>query len=104
MDNVRSEETARRNDIARKLGLGVTITNKVGELPDLEGLLRAVRAYNNFTEKNDPYRAHDMGFFTWRGKDVIWKIDYYNDKLTCYEDPLSGTCKRVMTVMLACEY
>ncbi len=28
---------------------------------------------------------------------MFWKIDYYNDKLTYYEDPLSGGCKRVMT-------
>lgn len=104
MDNARKRETARRNDIARKLGLGVTITNKAAELPDLEGLLRAVRAYNNFTEKNDPYEAHDMGFFTWGGKKVIWKIDYYNPTLTCFEDPISPDCKRIITIMLANEY
>lgn len=104
MDKLRSEETARRNDIARKLGLGVTITNGVGKLPDLEGLLRTVRAYNNFTEKNDPYEAHDMGFLSWRGAAVIWKIDYLNETLTCFEDPLSDTCKRVLTIMLAKEY
>lgn len=104
LDRKKMAEIARRNDIARKLGLGTTITNRAAELPDLEGLLRAVRAYNNFTEKNDPYEAHDMGDFVWKGQKVIWKIDYYNDKLTCFEDPISPGCKRIITVMLAEEY
>lgn len=104
MTTTRSEETARRNDIARKLSLNVTVTNGATKLPDLEGLLRNVRAYNEFTAKNDPYEAHDMGFFNWMGVDVIWKIDYFNETLTCFEDPLSDTCKRVITVMTAKEY
>lgn len=62
MDEARSKETARRNDIARQLSLNVVLTNGAAKLPDLEGLLRSVRAYNDFTEKNDPYEAHDMGF------------------------------------------
>ena len=103
-DNKKAIEIARRNDIARKLGLGVTITKKAAELPDIEGLLRHVRAYNDFTEKNDPYEAHDMGFFTWKGEKVIWKIDYYNEQLTCAVDPLDPTCKRIITIMLAKEY
>lgn len=104
MITTRSEETARRNDIARKLSLNVTVTNGAAKLPDLEGLLHHIRAYNEFTEKNDPYEAHDMGFFNWKGEEVIWEIDYFNETLTCFEDPLSDTCKRVITVMLAKEY
>jgi hypothetical protein len=104
LDRKKMAEIARRNDIARKLGLGVTITNGAAKLPDIEGLLRNVRSYNNFTEKNDPYEAHDMGFFEWRGERVIWKIDYYNETLTCFEDPISDTCKRIITVMIAKEY
>jgi hypothetical protein len=45
-----------------------------------------------------------MGKLEWHSEKVFWKIDYYNDQLTCFEDPLSPTCKRVMTVMLAEEY
>lgn len=104
MNKIRIEETARRNDIARKLGLEMVLTVRAAELPDTEGLLRSVRAYNAFTPENDPYKAHDMGFFSWMGKQMIWKIDYYNDQLTCFEDPVSPTCKRIITVMLASEY
>lgn len=104
METVKESEMARRNDIARKLSLNVTVTNGAAKLPDLEGLLRHVRAYNDFTAKNDPYEAHDMGFFAWRGTDVIWKIDYFNETLTRFEDPLSSACKRILTVMLKKEY
>ena len=58
----RFKEMARRNDIARKLGLNVTITKKVAELPDIEGLLHSVRAFDGFTKKDDPYGWHDLGF------------------------------------------
>ena len=104
LDRKKMTEIARRNDIARKLGLGVTITKGVEKLSDLEGLLRAVRAYDNFTEKNDPYEAHDMGDFVWKDQKIIWKIDYYNPQLTCFEDPMSPDCKRLITVMLSEEY
>ena len=103
-DETRCRVTANRNDTARQLSLNVVLTNKATELPDLEGLLRSMRTYSNFTEKNDPYKAHDMGFFEWKGEQVIWKIDYYNETLTCFEDPISDTCKRLITVMLASEY
>lgn len=92
------------NDQFRKLGFGVTITQGAGALSDLEGLMRSIRAFDEFNEDNDPYKEHDFGSLRWQGEKVFWKIDYYNDKLTCYEDPLSGGCKRVMTVMLAEEY
>jgi len=35
---------------------------------------------------------------------VFWKIDYYNETLDEWEDPLLGSCRRIMTVMLAEEY
>lgn len=92
------------NDKFRKLGFGVTMTNGAADLPDICGLMQHVRAYDEFTENNDPYGEHDMGSLMWHGHKVFWKIDYYNDQLTCFEDPLSQTCKRVMTVMLAEEY
>lgn len=71
---------------------------------DLEGLMRAVRSFDDFNESNDPYKERDFGRIEWKGDKVFWKIDYYNDTLSCYEDPLTGTCRRVMTIMLAEEY
>lgn len=92
------------NDKFRKSGFGVSLTNGVQSVPDLPGLLQAIRDYDEFTEKNDPYGEHDFGSLEWHGHKIFWKIDYYNNLLSCYEDPLSATCRRVMTVMLAGEY
>jgi hypothetical protein len=104
MENVKESVIANKNDVFRKLGFGVTMTKAAATLPDIYGLMQQIRAFNEFTDKNDPDGEHDFGCLIWNQEKVIWKIDYYNDKLTCYEDPLSPTCKRVMTVMLAEEY
>ncbi|MFA7253495.1 MAG: DUF3768 domain-containing protein [Patescibacteria group bacterium] len=98
------QEMARRNDVARKLGLGLTVTKKAAELPDLEELLYAVRSFNKFSTKDDPYGWHDLGRLEWRDQSVLWKIDYYDPTLHYFADPLSDDCKRVITVMLASEY
>lgn len=104
MECVKELDIANKNDVFRKLGFGVTMTIGAAALPDVLGLLQKVREFNSFTEDNDPHGEHDFGKIIWHDEKVYWKIDYYNDKLTCYEDPLSPTCKRVMTVMLAEEY
>jgi len=92
------------NDKFRKSGFGVTLTNGVQSVEDLQGLLQAIREYDNFTEDNDPYGEHDFGSLVWHGDKVFWKIDYYDQALTNWEDPLSQQCRRVLTVMLAEEY
>jgi len=95
---------AELNDAFRRGGFGVTITRGVKELDDLAGLLRAVRAFDTFTEDNDPHGEHDFGSITWRDQKVFWKLDYYDRKLQYGEHPLSRNCQRVLTVMLADEY
>lgn len=95
---------AMQNDAFRKAGIGYMLTGGVQTVVNLPGLLQAIKDYNGFNPDNDPYHEHDLGRLNWHGDSVLWKIDYYNDKLTCFEDPLSPTCKRVMTVMLAEEY
>ena len=64
-------EMARRNDIARKLGLGFTLTTKAAELPDLEELLYKVRSFNDFSKKDDPHGWHDLGRLEWKGESVL---------------------------------
>ena len=106
MDNQEEKfkEMARRNDIARQLGLNVVLTNKAAELPDIEELLYTVRSFNKFNAKDDPYGWHDLGRFEWHGQTVLWKIDYFDSELKHFVDPLSDDCKRLVTVMLAKEY
>jgi hypothetical protein len=92
------------NDEFRRKGQGVTITSGVQEINDLVGLLQEVREFEVFTEENDPHGEHDFGSIEWGSEKVFWKIDYYNAGLCFWEDPLSPTCQRIMTVMLASEY
>jgi hypothetical protein len=95
---------ARANDVFRKLGFCVTITQGIHALPDVGGLLVEVSRFNTFTEDNDPHGEHDFGSLFWHGNKIFWKIDYYNQLLTGWCDPLSDNCRRILTVMLADEY
>ena len=95
---------ASANDEFRRAGFGVTMTVGVQYLPDLNGLMKAVREFDQFTEDNDPYEEHDFGSLTWQGTKVFWKIDYYNKALTGGVSALSPNCQRVLTVMRADEY
>ena len=104
MNCVQTLDVAQKNDAFRRSGFGVTITTGIQDLPDIEGLMAEVRDYNRFTEDNDPYHEHDFGSLIWYRQRVFWKIDYYNPELTRFEDPLSDTCNRFITVMLASEY
>lgn len=92
------------NDQFRKSGFGITLTCGVQSVNDLSGLLQAIREYDKFNEDNDPWGEHDFGKLDWLGDRVFWKIDYYNETFDAWEHPLCGSCKRVMTVMLAEEY
>jgi len=92
------------NDQFRSSGRGVVLTGGVQSIQDLPGLLRAITEYDDFNEGNDPWKEHDFGRLSWHGDKVFWKIDYYNETFDEWEDPLMGSCQRVLTVMLAQEY
>ena len=71
---------------------------------DLVSLSRSVESFSSFTEDNDPYGEHDFGSLKFEGQKIFWKIDYYDQDLTYWCDPLDKVCRRVLTVMLAEEY
>ena len=79
---------ARLNDEFRRRGDGVTITVGVQEMEDLSGLLDEVRWFDRFDSDNDPYGEHDFGSVSWNGQTVFWKIDYYDEALSGWCDPL----------------
>ena len=72
----------------------------------LRACLEAVEAYDGFTEDNDPYGTHEMGFMEVMGKKVWWKIDLFN--LTFdggAENPTSLTeTRRVLTILYPSDY
>jgi hypothetical protein len=106
IDIERAEKITALNDKFRKVALlNVFVTNEVRDtLPDVPGLMQAVRDFDRFTEDNDPYGEHDFGSLEWHGEKVFWKMDYYDQEMKYGRDPLELDCKRVLTVMLASEY
>jgi len=80
------------------------ITRGVSAKMDLSRVISMVRSYDVFNEDNDPYGEHDFGQIKLDGETLFWKIDYYDQKLQNWCDPLSPDCHRVLTIMLAEEY
>lgn len=71
---------------------------------DLVGLSRAVENFNSFNVDNDPHGEHDFGSLQYEGKKIFWKIDYYDQDLKFWCDPLDTKCRRKLTIMLAEDY
>ena len=98
------------NDDFRRTFVGgaVMITAGVEAMPaeQRRSLLAKVRAFDAFTEDNDPHGEHDFGAVDEAGVRCFWKIDYYDRDMTMHSpdaaDPAVTT--RVLTVMLAEEY
>jgi hypothetical protein len=98
------------NDELRKTGIG-------GETFLARGLIAkgadfiakacaAVRAFNAFTNDNDPWQEHDCATLDVDGETLIFKIDCY-DLNREYGSPDAADPKvtrRVLTIMLAEEY
>lgn len=98
-------DIAKLNDRFRGMCLDVFYADGVRDgIMDLIGLSRAVEGFNSFNEDNDPYGEHDFGSLRFEGQKVFWKIDYYDQELKYWCDPLDKACRRVLTVMLAEEY
>jgi hypothetical protein len=93
-----------RNDIFRLTTHNFHLSKGIYAQPDLDGLIKQVRYFSNFTKDNDPYHEHDFGVINWNGKVVDWKIDYFDTSLTYWCNPMSEDCRRVLTVCLASEY
>lgn len=98
------------NDKLRKESIGGTtmITHGVQSLDrdTIYKVMTAIRAFDNFSEDNDPYGEHDFAAIEVEGHRVFFKIDYYDQSLRGGSpDPADpSVTQRVMTVMLADEY
>lgn len=110
--NIIDEQSAiaRLNDDLRCRGRGGRIVLTQGVLAHgqdfAERALVAVRQFDTFDERNDPYQEHDCAIVDVDGQSVLWKIDYYDTAMTMHSpDPADpqATC-RVLTVMIADEY
>ena len=103
--NETSAKIAALNDAHRRSMQGCTVTRGVVALGAAANeVFVGVRDYTDFNEDNDPYGEHDFGSFTVSGVKIFWKIDYYDENLEKWCDPLSPDCNRVLTIMRADEY
>ena len=98
------------NDMLRTTGIGgkTRLTSGlVAKVPDfVEHAVSAVRAFNAWSEDNDPWQEHDCATLDVDGETVIFKIDYYDLNMEYGSpDPVHpNVTRRVLTVMLAEEY
>ena len=98
------------NDAFRRTFVGgaVMITAGVEALPldQRRSLLAKVRAFDAFSEDNDPHAEHDFGAVDEAGAKFFWKLDYY-DRNTEFGSPDPAdpaVTTRVLTIMRADEY
>ena len=105
-DTALSAKIAALNDAARRNVMSyLTSAGVISLEPSIVGdIYTAVRNFSRFTEDNDPYGEHDFGSLEIHGQRIFWKIDYYDEDLKYWCDPLDSKCRRVLTIMLAEEY
>ncbi|MGC1278622.1 MAG: DUF3768 domain-containing protein [Xanthobacteraceae bacterium] len=72
----------------------------------VDRIVRTISVYDDFCHANDPHEEHDFGAFEAEGEAIFFKIDYYDNSLSCHSpdpgDP--SVTRRVITIMLASEY
>ena len=107
----RAERIAQLNDELRTEGRGgqIVITRGVHELTgaDVSGLLEALAAFSDFDADSDPHGERDFGVFDFRGRELMFKVDYYSSAELRWgsNDPADADAThRVLTVLLAEEY
>ena len=103
-----SDEIRHLNDQARitLTGCRLIITSGIQALGNIENIIFAVQAFDEFTAENDPYGEHDLVSFEISGQRIFWKFDYYDLTLcAASSNPADTTVtQRVLTIMLAREY
>ncbi len=105
-----TEQIRALNDqLRQKLSTGLAvITPGVAALgPEaVDRIVKTISVYDDFCHANDPHEEHDFGAFKAEDETIFFKIDYYDNSLTCHSpDPADpSVTKRVITIMLASEY
>ena len=104
--NETSAKIASLNDAMRKNAHNYVATRGILALDQevVSDIFIAVQNFEDFDKDNDPYGEHDFGLVEVAGNKVFWKIDYYDESLGYWCDPLSPECHRILTIMRADEY
>lgn len=105
-----TEQIRALNDQLRQnlsTGLAVITVGVAALGPEaVDRIVKTISVFDDFCRANDPHQEHDFGAFEAEGETIFFKIDYYDNDLSCHSpDPTDPTVtKRVITVMLASEY
>jgi Protein of unknown function (DUF3768) len=105
-----TEQIRALNDQLRQnlsTGLAVLTAGVAALGPDaVDRIIKTISVFDDFCHANDPHQEHDFGSFQAEGETIFFKIDYFDNDLSCHSpDPTDPTVtKRVITVMLAREY
>ena len=105
-----TEKIRQLNDILRKTFVGGQVMLTTGirakSAEDQAEILQKVCSFNEFIKAKDLYGEHNFGIFTHNGKNIMFKIDYYNKTYDRMSDDPSNPdiTNRVMTIMCADEY
>jgi hypothetical protein len=106
----RTEQIRVLNDRLRQTlttGLAVITTGVAALGPEaVDRIVKTISVYDDFCHANDPHEEHDFGAFDVEGHKIFFKVDYYDNNLSCHSpDPTDpSVTKRVITIMLASEY
>lgn len=98
------------NDNLRVRGEGGTVLVTAGVAAlgadPVRALRTAVAQFDAFNADNDPHEEHDCAVMEFDGERIIWKIDYYDQRMEGHSpDPSQpDMTERVLTIMLAEEY
>lgn len=109
-EDIRQKKIRDLNDALRKRGKGgkIMMTRGIQALGQMavNKIIAQIRAFDAFTEDNDPYGERDFGSIVVDGNKIFWKIDAYDRNLEYGSpDPTNPSLTvRVMTIMLAEEY
>jgi hypothetical protein len=100
---------ALNDDLCHQMTTGMAvITPGIAALGQevVERIVKTIAVFDEFCHANDPHEEHDFGSFEVDGHSIFFKIDYYDNSLTCHSpDPSDpAVTKRVITIMLAEEY
>jgi hypothetical protein len=96
------------NDAFRRTFLGgyVIVTRRLARLgrDRIGEILLKVASHPEFPD--DPHGEHDFGVLCAGGQEIIWKIDYFGERLSGASADPADPAKtwRVLTIMLAEEY
>jgi Protein of unknown function (DUF3768) len=105
-----AERIRNLNDELRTTGIGGTTNLTRGMWAKgsdfVAHAVAAVRAFDAFSEENDPWQEHDCATLDVDGESIIFKIDSYDVNMEYGSpDPADpNVTRRVLTIMLAEEY